>query len=357
MTSPFVAPTWPGGLTNPRTITTDVNGFYTLTAYAPGTYTYDFSALEGMYSGTNDPKLKCTSAEAGLPGCNTTDMTQPCATATLPYMSFGFARALGLGGWWQVKGGSIHAENGIKSSIPATLPTEQSLILPDATLKRGILSYGVPWVGTFLGTNPAAQVSSMKWRKQSSYTGPIYDYDFYNNRFNLFTVTPWDVSHPLEYTSLIDYQIFKRPSGAGNFQFSPTGTQKAIFLVNGDVRVTSDIIVPNGAFLMIIASGSIIFDPSTPSDPGVTRADGWFVADNIQVLCEDNDGTPGCDNDDDQFTGNGTFIGWENVSLSRSMGAGNSTAPAELFTYRRDLYDNAPEPVKIYTKFYQPFIP
>jgi len=263
-------------------------------------------------------------------------------------MSFGFTRV--FGGWWQAVGGSVHGEAGIRSEIPSSVPTEQSLILPVGN-KWGVLSYGIPRPADMLGTNPDAQVSSKGWEKQSSYDGLIYDWGFFNNRFNLFTVTPWDATHPLNYTSTIDYQIFKRPSGAGNFQFNPTGTQKAIFLINGDVVVTSNIVVDPGAFLTVIAKGSITFNPS------VTRADGWFVADNILIPCEDVDGTLGCDATDDQFLGNGSFIGWGGLNFSRNLGADNNTLPAEKFTYRQDLFNNAPDPVKIFPKNYKPFVP
>jgi hypothetical protein len=123
-----------------------------------------------------------------------------------------------------------------------------------------------------------------------------------------------------------------------------------IFLVNGDVKVSDDIVVPTGAFLAIIAKGTISFDSS------VSSVDGWYVAKNIAVPCGDVDGN-GCDKTDLQFNGAGSFIGWGGISLERTRGIVNNSAPSEKFTYRKDLYQNAPEPMKIHIKYYKPFIP
>ena len=102
--------------------------------------------------------------------------------------------------------------------------------------------------------------------------------------------------------------------------------------------------------LAIIAKGTITFDQA------VTQADGWYVANNISVPCLDVGGN-GCDKTDSQFLGNGTFVGWSGIALGRTRGITNNTAPSEKFTYRQDLFLNAPKPMKMYTKFYRPFVP
>ncbi len=333
-------------------IRTNAAGNFNISVYPNATYQFGFDQLADAYN--VPPKLKCSGPQAvvpdNLPGCN----TQPCSV--VKQMSFGFTRV--FGGWWQTVGGSVHGEKGIRSVIPSSVPpTEQFLILPVGS-KWGFLSYGVPRpVAGWLGTS-GALVSSKEWEKQSAYDGLIYDWGFYNNRFNLFTVTPWNGTDAISYDpGPNDYMILKADSSVNSFSYNPTGSQKLIVLVNGDVRVTSNLIVPNGAFLMIIAKGTITFDQGVPPDPSVTRADGWFVADNIMVPCKDIDGTLGCDATDDQFLGNGTFIGWGGLNFSRNLGAGNNTTPAEKFTYRQDLFNNAPDPVKIYTKIYKPFVP
>lgn len=353
---PFVNP-----LTSART---DANGNYSITVYPKATYQLSFDLLADKYLTT--PKLTCningTGTQAALVDNPVTCATQPCST--VKGVSFGFVRV--FGGWWQVVGGNVYADKGLGSAIPSTVPVaEQYLILPDSTAgnRLGLLSYGLPKPLQMLGPNPNAQVSSRLWEKESKYAGQYYNWDFYNVRFNIFTKTPWGDGQAINYTdddsgtAVKGYQIFKSDQSITSFAFSPTASpvpQKAIFHVSGDVLVTDNIIVPPGAFLAVIAKGSITFAPN------VTRADGWYVADNIQVPCKDLDGLGGCDKTDVPFAGNGSFIGWGSIDLSRDLGggaAGNNTQPAEKFTYRVDLFNNAPDPMKFYKKWYKPFIP
>lgn len=329
--------------------TTDANGNYSIRTYAPATYGYDFSPLSDILVTGGGPKLTCQSTVATVPSNTISCLTQPCSPVY--NMSFGFWKL--YGGWWQAVGGSVHGDDGVYSDIPSSLTTEMSLILPDTTAgnRLGFLSYGGVRSTNMLGTNPNAKVSSALWEAESKYGGQVYDWAFYDKRFNLFTKTDWVDGQAVNYDDLgIGYQIFKSAGSINSFDFNPTGTQKAIFHVNGDIRITDDIIVPDGAFLAVIAKGTIVFDP------GVTRADGWYVANNISVPCVDS-GSDGCDKTDSQFLGNGSFIGWNGFSLARDRGIINNTAPSELFTYRQDLYLNAPKPMKIYTKYYKPFVP
>lgn len=329
--------------------TTNPLGNYSIQAYAPANYVYDFSPLSDIYVTSGGPKLTCQSLVATVPSNPVTCQTQPCSLVN--NMSFGFWKI--YGGWWQAVGGSVHADGGIKSEIPSSLATEMSLILPNpaAGNRRGFLSYGVTKAADMLGTNPNAQVSASLWEKESKYSGQVYDWSFYDKRFNLFKTTVWGDGQVINYDDNgSGYQIFESAGSITNFNFSPTGTQKVIFQIKGDVRVTGNITVPSGAFLAIIASGTITFDPS------VTDADGWFVAATISVPCRDVDSN-GCDKDDSVFNGNGSFVGWNSITLGRNRGILNNTASTERFTYRHDLYTNAPKPLRIYTKYYKPFVP
>ncbi len=329
--------------------TTDADGNYSIRAYAPATYTYDFSPLSDILVTGGGPKLTCLSSVATVPSNPVTCQTQPCSPVY--NMSFGFWKL--YSGWWQAVGGSVHGDKGIYSDIPSSLATEMSLILPDTTAgnRTGFLSYGVTRPANMLGTNPNAKVSTKLWEAESKYGGQVYDWAFYDKRFNLFAKTTWVDGESPNYDDLgLGYQIFKSAGAITTFDFNPTGTQKAIFHVNGDIRITSDIIVPDGAFLAVIAKGTITFDP------GVNIADGWYVGNTISVPCVDA-GSDGCDKTDIQFLGNGSFIGWSGFSLGRDRGVTNNSAPSEKFTYRQDLYQNAPKPMKIYTKFYKPFVP
>jgi len=47
-----------------------------------------------------------------------------------------------------------------------------------------------------------------------------------------------------------------------------------------------------------------------------------------------------------QFRGEGSFVGWNGVSLNRDRGTSNSTEPSEEFVFRSDLMINAPIALK-----------
>jgi len=47
-----------------------------------------------------------------------------------------------------------------------------------------------------------------------------------------------------------------------------------------------------------------------------------------------------------QFRGEGSFVGWNGVSLNRDRGESNATEPAEEFVFRSDLMINAPIALK-----------
>ncbi len=251
-------------------------------------------------------------------------------------------------------GAGVHGQNGLKSSIPSSYPSEQSLILGDgtATNRSGVVSYGT-LVSEMLGISTSAKVSTNLWQVQSSYQGSRYDHDYFNQQFKKYTVTTWNGSDSIVYNDGgRGYQIFKVTGDVTNFSYNPTGTEKVIFLVDGNVTVSSNIIVPSGAYLALLSSGDISFATS------VTRADGWYLANNINVRCVDANTDLTCDKTDVQFLGNGSFVGWQGVNLSRDRGATlNQAGPAEKFTYRKDLYENAPEPMKIVTKRYEPYVP
>ena len=329
--------------------TTNSSGNYTALVYAPATYGYDFTGFRSYFILSGGPKLTCTSTAAVVPDNPTTCTTQPCSIVN--NISFGFNRL--YGGWWRASGAGVYADTGIKSVIPPTA-TDQNLMTPNTAEgnRIGFLTYGVTKPTDLLGANPSAKISTSALERQSKYAGLIYDWGYYNNRFNLFKINPWNGTDPIVYSdpNSLGYQIYKVDSGINSFTYNPSAGEKVIVLAHGDVNVTSNIVVPNTAFLVIIASGSIIFDSS------VTRADGWYVASTISTPCHSTTAL-GCDQDDSQFVGNGSFVAWNGFNLARHQGVLNNTQPSAQFNYRQDLFTNAPKPMKLFTKIYKPFIP
>jgi len=328
---------WP--IINPPA-STNADGTYSEAVYAstlPAVYTYDYSDLinSGKVAGV---KFQCQAAVATV-----TDQGQIFTKDT------GFWRI--FGGWWQVTGGNIYGANGIQSVIPGTLSAAaQRLILSDGNGRYGVLTYGTKNAEE-LGTNPNARVSDKLWEYQSLYQGLRYDYNYYNTRMDVFASTAWDGGDLNYNDGGAGYQIFKHTGDVTLGAVSLSGTQKAVLLVDGKVTVNGDLLVPNGAFLGIIASGDITFNAN------VTKAQGWFVAENINILCHDGNSDGKCDKDDTQFAGQGSFVGWTNVNLGRDQGLTNNSQPAEKFTYRPDMMVNVPTPMKVYTRKFTPFIP
>lgn len=331
------------------TAITDANGDYAVRVYAPTTYSYDFSSFATSFGVQVSPKLICQAITAVVPSNPTTCTTQPCSI--VKNMSFGFQR--NYGGWWQAQGAGVHGERGIRSIIPTTLTTEKSLILPDTADNNrvGVLSLGVI-DSTMFGNDPLAKASSKGWMVENTYRGQFYDWAYFNQQFKKYKKTVWDGSSALVYDGGSEgYQIFTVNGNVNNLTVNPTGSEKIIFLINGNVTINSNIAVANGAFLAVIASGNITFGS------GTTSVDGWYVAKSIVVPCRDDNEDEVCDKTDAQFIGNGTFVGWQSVVLARDRGIINETESAEKFVYRLDLYNNAPEALKVLIKTYRPYVP
>lgn len=345
--SPVNIGLWPV-ITNP--VSTNANGVYTESVYAsatlPASYQFDYSDFlaSGVVAGI---KLECQGLVSTVTG-----------QAQVVTKDTGFWRV--YGGWWQVVGGNVYAKSGLQSNVPASIAplvspfVNQRLILADANGRTGVLSHGFAWQGTELGTNPNVGVSDSQLRVQSEYDGLRYDYNLYQTRMDIFVSTPWTGGSISYDDNGVGYQIFKY-SGGGTVDIPATslvGGQKAIFLVNGNVTVSGDLSVDNDSFLGVIAKGNITFSPS------VTTAQGWFVAENINIPCLDVSPSDGvCDKTDTQFDGQGSFVAWTGFNLGRDMFTGNNTAPSEKFTYRSDMMINAPTPIKVYARKFSSFIP
>jgi hypothetical protein len=343
--------TWPIISGSAPVVNTNASGVYSQQVYAsatlPANYIFDYTNLinSGLAAGV---KTECGVSMAVVTGNETNDQVVTKNT--------GFWRV--YGGWWQAVGGSVYAKTGLKSYVPASLalPTNQKLILPDANNRVGVLSHGFAWAGTELGTNPSVGVSSSLWRIESLYAALRYDYNFYETRMDIFAFKPWaDNSISTYDDGGTGYQIFKKEGDlviTSGSEILVNNNKKIILLVDGSVNINQSIRTTAGSFLAIIAKGNITFASN------VTNAQGWFVAESINVPCADTVAPIGtCDKTDVQFGGEGSFVAWSGFNLRRDMNTGNNSAPSEKFTYRVDMYTNAPAPMKIYSRKFSPFIP
>ncbi|MBI2326405.1 hypothetical protein HYU91_03390 [Candidatus Collierbacteria bacterium] len=328
------------GTPNYGPYTTDATGRYTTAAtlLSPGTYL--LLVNPGSSTFVTTPKFSCDGTALTLLGSDPTCLTQPCETAPATTHNFGFWKV--YGGWWQVTGGSVFGGAGITSNIPSTIPaSEQRLIRQDANLQDGLAQIGTGTIS--LGTNPGASISVSGWNATSSYPGDKANYDYFMAKTGSYPRTAWNGTSKPAYTPTNGFQTYTY-TGNPTINWSPVEGEKVIYMIKGDVTVSGDIVVPTSSpsFLAVIASGSITFDTN------VTNVDGWWVGNSLNFPCVDTtplDGT--CDKTDVQFVGNGSFVGWNSISLSRDQGGANNTIPAEKFTFRPDLLINAPESVVV----------
>ncbi len=328
------------GTANYGPYTTDATGRYTTapTLLSPGTYL--LLVNPGSSTFVTVPKFSCQGTALTLLGSDPACLTQPCETAPATTHDFGFWKV--YGGWWQALGGSVFGGAGIASNIPGTIPAgEQYLILQDANLQDGLAQIGTGTIN--LGTNPGASISVSGWNAASSYSGDNADYDYFMAKSGSYPRTAWNGTSKPAYVPTNGFQTYTH-TGNPTINWSPAVGEKVIYLIEGNVTVSGDIVVPTSSpsFLAVIASGSITFDTN------VTNVDGWWVGSSLNFPCVDTtplDGT--CDKTDVQFVGNGSFVGWNAITLSRDQGGVNNTIPAEKFTFRPDLLINAPESMSI----------
>jgi len=335
---------------SPATISVNGSGQYSFTGYSPDTFNYDFTdLLNAGLIGNSTPKFSCTSASASLINSPIACMTQPCETGASFVYNFGFWRK--YGGWWQVVGGPVYAGGDILSTIPASLPlfSDMYLVKPGTTAHNGIAVYGQT---LDLGSNPNAKVNSNNTSLQATYQGNNhYNYEFFRNKLSGKITGNWPDENQLPaYADGGSGYMFLRSTDGTASNFSSPITvaagEKYVILTSGTVNISNDITVAIGGSLTIITDQNIVFSSA------VTKAEGWYIADGNIVV----DST-GVEATELQFQGNGSFTAHGSINLSRDRGTTNNNAPSELFTYRYDLLQNAPEVIKFPYRKYGPYVP
>jgi hypothetical protein len=256
--------------------------------------------------------------------------------------------------WWQTSGGDIYAAGDYGSSDAITSLIPQScnnapgrcrpyLMLNDGSGQGLALSYK----GLInINPQPANNLSEGNdWKAQIginniSYGEPIYNYNFWFNHLK----GKFDISKPWNgnLAEITENKIVYMNSGTitGMSDFS----HKLVVLANSDLTINGNITIPNNlGSLIVISSGNINISPS------VTRIDGYFIASGVI-----NTGTnyPAGDN---QLQVQGGLIGYGGVNLQRDFRKtgnaagemGNNYDPAEIITFRPDIFANLPEETKI----------
>jgi len=152
---------------------------------------------------------------------------------------------------------------------------------------------------------------------------PASSKDYYFHSGNMTIQSPWDVTNGESYVVFVDGNLtIEDPLVVGELIKVAEGGFLA-FIVSGDINIADSV----GHGVLTNSAGNI---------------EGIFVADGIINIA--SNGT-----DDKKFVGEGTFIGWTNVALSRAydeLTSNNDLYPAETFVYRPDLVKNTPEKMK-----------
>lgn len=236
--------------------------------------------------------------------------------------------------WWQVTGGSLHADLGnVTSYIPSSCSGACSpyLVLADGSGDAGLVSYSGSLSLGDVGEENISETGD-NWFAQTQYQGLQTGYNYF---VRILEEDPegffgWDGSEPL--VSGVYESVGVNVISGGDWSIG-SGTQ-AVMLVEGDMVVDVNIDVAEGGFLAIVASGNIFFGDN------VTNVEGVFIADGAIVTCES--ATCGSAGVGEQFTGEGIFVGWGGIDLRRDFdGSDNDIYPAEHFVYRSDLQVNA----------------
>lgn len=331
---------------DPQTLPANLKIIGGTTDIRSATYQYGqvYTGADGMYNGSNIPSPDTYNLTVN-PG-SAQFVTTPkfaCQGSTATYTTqgeslkrdFGFWKV--YGGWFQGVGGDVYGGAGISDNIPGGVPAAQRyLILRDANSQDGLVYHKSGTID--LGTFPGLTVSVSGWNATSGFSGDRQDYGYWVSKMGIYAKTAWGGSGKPAYAPGTNgFQIYTY-SGTATINFSPAVGEKMIFLINGDVNVTGNVTVPktpgSPSFLAVIAKGTINFDKAMAS------AQGLWVGNAINVQSWNNGA-------DSQFLGEGSFVGWNSVVLSRDRGALNNSGPAEKFTFRPDLIINAPEPMEL----------
>ena len=270
--------------------------------------------------------------------------------------------ACGDSSWWQVWGGNFAAEYNYGYVMKSSIPSDTICIEPDCypylsvTDRAGTAkSDGFPFLGGgefFIEDQISSRedqvsaVGTLRTRLRETYS---YFYGRYSLGFSpddYYSVSSEDALEP----TTIQETYFRSGDLTIQSPWEVTAGESYVIFVDGNLNIEDPldvgglITVDEGGFLAFIVSGDInIADNvgnSTLSDIS-SNIEGVYVADGtINILSNDAM--------DKRFVGEGTFVGWTNVSMQRSFddGPDNELYPTEMFVYRPDLVKYTPEKMK-----------
>lgn len=250
--------------------------------------------------------------------------------------------------WFQLNQGMVHAnaDSGVGDSITSKLPSSTDCISPSCVpylFKTTIPNTSVITTNTGnvnLGDedssanlfNPAgggifsqAGDFSLKQQGYNYFRKKVDSYiDYTNSNDDWGTpvkqICDGDDDYCIWFTqSAKDNET--EPTQVINSDLTFNDFKSHLFFHRGDLSIESNITVAENTAVLFIVSGDITIKDTSNSIQGAYIADG-------DIIVEDGD---------EQFQGEGSFIAWGNIDLQRNL-ENNQTTPAEVFTYRPDIF-------------------
>jgi len=246
--------------------------------------------------------------------------------------------------WYQTEGGDVYAEGGISSTIPNTCTSgcDPNFSLPLlAGQSPGVVMYKTNF--DFGAGFPSSDTEN-NWLVH--YGGLRQQYGY--NSFAQTVVSPQPAGTPgQEWTPEVSPDLTALDGSythQGNVVLPNSGTwtvasgRKIVILVDGNVTINADIIVPDDAFLGIIATGDIQIEAT------VANVQGVYVTDQVINIDQSNI----------KFIGKGVFVGLDSegtgqgINLARDFAYDPATSlyynfdnPAETFIYDPSYWFNS----------------
>jgi hypothetical protein len=202
---------------------------------------------------------------------------------------------------------------------------------PGGTAAALMMASGTPELGD-LGS-----LSDPLWLAKTRYKGKTMGYDYFAAHMGVVRGMASDWNSTINQSDCVPGEDFCYGLGATTNGWSVSAGDKYVVFVNGDLRISDDIVVDPGGFLAFIVNGNVTVAP------GVATMQGLYVMDNDFVTEDDNT----------QLDVQGSVVAWGTFSVNRDLGNANVTIPAEKFTYRPDLLTNMPDKMKVFALQWQ----
>jgi hypothetical protein len=361
----------------------------------PGTGTYTIS---NMGAGPNSVVFPVPTGYSALyprpsqyggltlgPGCNTNGaIGASCSGNNITNLNFGITNSIS---WLQATGGDVRIDNGFTNNVPAPPPALYTVV-DSLNGVTGVVFSG-NGAANFCTPGPCTNRSSTKqWVADGTQT-PLFtaqtrtSYTYMSKAITDNFITPLALDASIcgvgptcnLATGVIQKGVYQSSGnitlgGATTYTFPSGSGVYYVFLINGDLRIAQNILVPNGVTATFIASGDIIIDKSVSSPNGIAcvaptvlndtstgcNVEGFYSADKNIII--DGNGEAGClggGTPDTMVNVAGVLVananrGSNKFILTRDLCDDNLSYPVVSVTQRVDFLLNAPEFIR-YAKY------